>query len=114
MKSLGIELGGVPKLALSLMDLSDLTVAAKVAVGDDAQGIWLEHARTDALSARGAWQKKAALERGAFLLSTNLGNVGVVLGGDGPAFNLFADESWLEKKLSELGLSPLSPARTSR
>ena len=94
MKSLGIELGGVPKLALSLMDLSDLNVAGTVVQRDDTLGIRLEHARTDALSARGAWQKKAGVEHGAFLLSTNLGNVGVVLRGDEPGFNLFADESW--------------------
>lgn len=102
--ALGIAKGGVPGFAAKLLDLSNLQVVADVRRTSDLFEVQVRQASTNAMAARGTWQSRGDRQRAAFLLVSDLLDVGVAKDGDSTDFEMFADEDWLVHRLRELGL----------
>jgi hypothetical protein len=104
----GVKLGGVPKLATALTDLSDLRATAKLRHDSTVTEVHVLDARTRGAKSAGRWRREGKHARGAFLVDTPLLQVGVTVDDDGASVSPFVPDSWLEKKLSELELSSRS------
>ena len=108
LKTLGIEPTGIAAAAAGLFDLSNLEVAARTRFERGNIDVLVERAHTDAVKARGRWRRVDGRERGAFLLMTDLVNVGVEISGGDTTVRPLASESWLERTLAELSLGPVA------
>jgi hypothetical protein len=108
LKTLGIEPTGIAAAAAGLFDLSNLEVAARARLERGNVDVVVERARTEAVKARGRWRRVDGRDRGAFLLMTDLVNVGVEISGGDTKVRPLASESWLERRLAELSLGALA------
>jgi hypothetical protein len=103
LQAFGIATSGLAATAAGVLDLSDLEVGAVVGVERGAIDVGLERARTDAVQARGRWRSVGGNERGAFLLTTDLVNIGLEIDGGETRVHPLASESWLDRALADLG-----------
>jgi hypothetical protein len=108
LEALGIEPRGIAAAAASFLDLSNLELFARARLEDDNIDVTLVRARTEGVRARGRWRRLGSSERGAFLLVTNLVNVGIEVEGEDTQVHPLASESWLERALGELRSGPIS------
>jgi hypothetical protein len=106
LQALGIEPRGIAAAAASFVDLSNLELFARASLEGDNVDVALTRAHTDGVRARGRWRRLGGTERGAFLLVTDLVNVGIEIEGGETEVHPLASESWLERALLDLRLSP--------
>ena len=104
----GVKLGGIPKLAMALTDLSDLRATAELRHDGVVTDVRVLDARTRGVKSAGRWRREGKHARGAFLVDTPLLQLGVTVDDDGASVSPFVPDSWLGKELSELGLSSRS------
>ena len=114
LKTLGVEPKGLAAAAAALFDLSDLELLARARYEGGNIDLILERARTDAVQARGQWRRVSGDDSGAFLLATDLVNVGLEISDGETTVLPLASESWLERVLAELRSRPLSSAARER
>jgi hypothetical protein len=108
LKTLGIEPTGLAAAAAALVDLSDLEVNARAKLEGKNIDVQLLRARTDAVRARGQWRRVGVTERGAFLLITELVNVGLEISDGETTVHPLASESWLDRALAALRLGSVT------
>ena len=104
LKTLGVEPHGIAAVAAGFVDLSNLELFARVELEGRNIDVQLERARTDAVRARGRWLRVGGTERGAFLLKTDVVNVGLEISDGDTKVRPLASESWLNSALAELRL----------
>jgi hypothetical protein len=102
--AIGIDLSTLPKMALSVLDTSNLRVTAEFSHSENATNVRLREARTNGLQGQGSWRKEQSRTRGAFLLDLPAIDVGVSLKNSESNVKLFADREWLSAELHRLGL----------
>jgi hypothetical protein len=100
----GVKLGGIPKLAMALTDLSDLRATAELRHDGVATDVRVLDARTRGVKGLGRWHREGQRVRGAFLLETPLVQLGVAIDDDGASVSPFVSDAWLAKELAERGL----------
>jgi hypothetical protein len=108
LKALGIEPTGLAAAAAALVDLSDLEIAARAKLEGKTVDVQLLRARTDMVRARGRYRRVGGTERGAFLLITDLVNVGLEISDGDTTVHPLASESWLDRALADLRLGSIA------
>jgi hypothetical protein len=100
--ALGIRPSGLGRVATALLDLDDLSVVGRVRYAPATMTVDVTRATTDALTARGRWQRRQGKERGAFLLETQIIDAGLRVRDGETEIEWRVDEPWLEDALREL------------
>lgn len=112
---LSLALGSplLEELAANVLDLRRLEALAQVDVNDRSVRIELARAKSGALSGTGFWQRPAAgSPRGAFLISSDVANVGISFSGSESETAWFVSDDWLTRARS--GPGPERPLKTGR
>lgn len=86
-------------LAASVLDLDRLDASAKMKLEQSSARLDLSRAESGALSGEGFWQSSATGQpNGAFLVTSDVANVGVVLRGSETETALFVSDDWLTRR----------------
>lgn len=89
------------ELAASVLDLERLEVSARMRIDRRSARLELSHAASGALKGEGFWQRPTQGEpNGAFLVTSDVANVGLVLRGSETETALFVADDWLTRRAS--------------
>lgn len=98
---LGLVLGSslLEDLAASVLDLDRLEATAQLDIDRRSTRLELSRAESGVLEGRGFWRSSSqGPSRGAFLVQSELANVGLVLRGSDTRTDLFVADDWLSRR----------------
>jgi hypothetical protein len=112
---LSLALGSplLEELVENVFDLRRLDARARVSVSHHSVRVELASAESGALSGAGFWQRPAAGNpRGAFLISSNVANLGISLSGSDTEMTWFVADDWLSR--ARTGAPPERSVKAAR
>jgi len=103
-EAVGAKTDAIPGLAKALVSNDNLRAWVWVSHEPRASDVQILTARTDNARARGRYKRDRGVERGAFLVDTKVGSVGVAIDRAGTHMKLLAGEGWFKETLARLDL----------
>ncbi len=98
---LGVLIGApvLEELASAVLDLQRLDARTKLTASKRMLSLELSRGESGALAGQGFWQRPASGKAsGAFLLTTNVANLGLAIDGSEVETDMFVADDWLEKR----------------